>query len=155
MILLRITHPGALLNLKLRMIPLHQVVAQALCYQSRPQDHFHLDGVYFSPYLTQICTLCPTNKYTLITCTYNPDDSTQGGTALQDVAWTAFRLPRRECDLVMFHDPEFESGLALTSIFVRRSAVNFRSLPLLLSGLAKDVLEVASQGVYWLNGVER
>jgi hypothetical protein len=41
---------------------------------------------------------------------------------------------------------------ALRCTFVRRSAVNFRSLPLLLSGLAKDVLEVES-GVYWLNGV--
>jgi hypothetical protein len=58
-----------------------------------------------------------------------------------------------ECDLVMFHDPEFESGLGLdvhirTEIRREFSFIAFAALK-----IGKDVLEVASQGVYWINGV--
>jgi hypothetical protein len=58
-----------------------------------------------------------------------------------------------KCDLVMFHDPEFESGLGLdvhirTEIRRESSFIAFAALR-----IGKEILEVASQGVYWFNGV--
>jgi hypothetical protein len=58
-----------------------------------------------------------------------------------------------ECDLVLFQSPTFESGLGL-AVHIRtqiRHGMSFISSAALRIGT--DVLEVASQGVYYLNGV--
>jgi hypothetical protein len=58
-----------------------------------------------------------------------------------------------ECDLVLIHNAEFESGLGL-DVHIRtklRRDMSFVSSASLRIG--KDILEVASQGVYWFNGV--
>jgi hypothetical protein len=75
---------------------------------------------------------------------YNPTIQWRRGPTLQDVAWTAFRLPR-ECDLVMFHDRvRVRFGLDVhirTQIRREFSFIAFAALR-----IGKDVLEVASQG---------
>jgi hypothetical protein len=58
-----------------------------------------------------------------------------------------------ECDLVLLHNAEFESGMGL-AVHIRtklRRDMSYISSAALRIG--KDVLEVASQGVYWFNGV--
>jgi hypothetical protein len=58
-----------------------------------------------------------------------------------------------ECDLVLLHNAEFESGLGLDVHIrteIRRDMAYIASAAL---RIGEDVLEVASQGVYWLNGV--
>jgi hypothetical protein len=58
-----------------------------------------------------------------------------------------------ECDLVLLHTPAFESGLAL-DVHIRtkiRHDMSYISSAVLRIG--SDVLEVESQGVYYLNGV--
>jgi hypothetical protein len=57
-----------------------------------------------------------------------------------------------ECDLVLLHNAEFESGLGL-DVHIRtkiRRDMSYISSAALRIG--KDILEVESQGVYWLNG---
>jgi hypothetical protein len=59
---------------------------------------------------------------------------------------------RGECDLVLLHNAEFESGVGL-DVHIRtklRRDMSYISSAVLRIG--KDVLEVESQGVYWLNG---
>jgi hypothetical protein len=60
-----------------------------------------------------------------------------------------------ECDLVLLHSSAFESGLGLgLDVHIRtkiRRGFSFISSAALRIG--KDLLEVESQGVYWLNGV--
>jgi hypothetical protein len=56
-----------------------------------------------------------------------------------------------ECDLVLIHNAEFESGLGLDVHIrtkLRRDMSYISSVSL---RIGKDVLEVASQGVYWFN----
>jgi hypothetical protein len=58
-----------------------------------------------------------------------------------------------ECDLVLLHNSVFESGLGL-DVHIRtkiRRDMSYISSAALRIG--KDLLEVESQGVYWLNGV--
>jgi hypothetical protein len=58
-----------------------------------------------------------------------------------------------ECDLVLLHNADFESGMGI-DVHIRtkiRRDMSYISSAALRIG--KDVLEVESQGVYWLNGV--
>jgi hypothetical protein len=58
-----------------------------------------------------------------------------------------------ECDLVLLHNAEFESGVGL-AVHIRtkiRRDMSYISSAALRIG--SDILEVASQGVYWFNGV--
>jgi cysteine-rich repeat protein len=58
-----------------------------------------------------------------------------------------------ECDLLLIHTAEFESGVSL-DVHIRtkiRHDMSYISSAALRIG--KDLLEVESQGVYWLNGV--
>jgi hypothetical protein len=59
-----------------------------------------------------------------------------------------------ECDLVLLHNAEFESGSGLDVHIrtkIRRDMAYISSAAL---RIGKDVLEVESQGVYWLNSVQ-
>jgi hypothetical protein len=57
------------------------------------------------------------------------------------------------CDLVLLQNAEFESGMGL-DVHIRTKSR--RDTPYISSAalrIGKDILEVASQGVYWFNGV--
>ena len=99
---------------------------------------------------------CPVGGFSYnikVTCQVKPGDTT-GGHDPHFKTWRGERFSYHgECDLVMFHDPEFESGLGL-DVHVRteiRREFSFIAFAALRIG--KDILEVASQGVYWFNGV--
>jgi hypothetical protein len=69
----------------------------------------------------------------------------------------AIRTSRRGadsiCDLVLLHNEKFESGLGLDVHIrteLRRDMAYIASAAL---RIGEDILEVASQGVFWLNGV--
>jgi hypothetical protein len=58
-----------------------------------------------------------------------------------------------ECDLVLVHSSTFEAGLGL-DVHIRTKLLNDMSyIASAALRIGSDVLEVESQGVYWLNGV--
>jgi hypothetical protein len=58
-----------------------------------------------------------------------------------------------ECDLVLLHTSAFESGLGL-DVHIRTKVRHHMSyISSAAIRIGKDLLEVESQGVYWLNGV--
>jgi hypothetical protein len=58
-----------------------------------------------------------------------------------------------ECDLVLLHSSAFESGLGLDVHIRTKIRRGFSYIASAALRIGKDVLEVESQGVYWLNGV--
>jgi hypothetical protein len=54
-----------------------------------------------------------------------------------------------ECDLVLLHNGKFKSGLGL-DVLIR---TEIRRDMAYIASAGEDILEVASQGVYWLNGI--
>jgi hypothetical protein len=57
-----------------------------------------------------------------------------------------------ECDLVLLHNADFESGLGLDVHIRTKIRRDFSYISSAVLRIGKDVLEVASQGVYWFNG---
>jgi hypothetical protein len=57
-----------------------------------------------------------------------------------------------ECDLVLAHSPSFESGLGLDVHVRTQIRRDFSYIAAAALRIGTDILEVASQGVYYLNG---
>jgi hypothetical protein len=58
-----------------------------------------------------------------------------------------------ECDLVLLHSTAFESGLGLDVHIRTKIRRDMSYIASAAIRIGKDLLEVESQGVYWLNGV--
>jgi hypothetical protein len=100
---------------------------------------------------------CPAGGYAYeieISCAKAPPG---GGGGQGDPHFTTWRRHHfdyhGECDLVLLRNEKFESGLGLDVHIrteLRRDMAYIASAAL---RIGEDILEVASQGVYWLNGV--
>jgi hypothetical protein len=88
------------------------------------------------------------------TCLADAPGDTTGGHDPHFKTWRGERFSYHgECDLVMFKDPEFESGLGFDVHIRTQIRREFSFIAFAALRIGQDVLEVASQGVYWFNGV--
>jgi hypothetical protein len=120
-----------------------------ILYEALQSGTFQLETFPFAE-------ICPTGGYEYsltTTCTSPPSDSgAQGDPHFKTWGGQHFDF-HGECDLNLLQNTEFESGLGL-DVHIRthmRRDMSYISSAVLRIGT--DVLEVESQGVYYLNGV--
>jgi hypothetical protein len=123
-----------------------------IVYEATEDGEFFLVTSPFGAYPT-----CPVGGYAYeieISCAKAPPGGGGGQGDPHFKTWRGKHFDYHgECDLVLLHNAKFESGLGLDVHIrteIRRDMAYIASAAL---RIGEDILEVASQGVYWLNGV--